>query len=171
MPAASPHLIKFDQNGPDYRFFLRWACLKCRKAFRTGRFVKQGYGKNIRKAHLCKTRPVSLVLLPTPLGVSQSGATLAVGFTTHSLTRSVPFPPCSQNCSQSVSLLVTFFGRNPVEISSLYLICFFSTVLHISYSLKCCLLLVSVVLHPFGVCHLFCIPGKLIILILPFTIL
>lgn len=170
MPAASPHLIKFDQNGPDYSFFLRWACLKCRKAFRTGRFVKRGHGKILGRLAFAKP-DLFLVLLPAPLGVSQSGATLAVGFTTHSLTRSVPFPPCSQNCSQSVSLLVTFFGRNPVEIFSLYLICFFSTVLHISYSLKCCLLLVSVVLHPFGVCHFFCIPGKLIILILPFTIL
>lgn len=135
MPAASPHLIKFYKNGPDYSFFLPWACLKCRKAFRTGHFVKRGYGKNIRKAHLCKTRPVSWVLLPTPLG-SQSGSALAIGFTTHSsLTRSVPFPPCSRNCSQSVSLLITFFGRNPVEIFSLYLTCFFSTVLHINYSL------------------------------------
>lgn len=79
--------------------------------------------------------PHFLVMLPTPLGISQSGSALAIGFTTHSLTGSVPFPPCSQNCSQSVSLLVTFFGRNPVEIFSLYFICFFSTVLHINYSL------------------------------------
>lgn len=150
-----------------------WACLKCRKAFRTGHFVKRGYSKNIRKAHLCKTRPISWLLLPTPLGISQSGSGLAIGFTTHSLTRFVPFPPCSQNCSQSFSLLVTFFCRNPVEIFSLYLTCFFSAVLHVNYSLffKMLSSFGFRKLRPFGVSHFFCILGKLIILILLFTIL